>query len=94
MISLLSLRCRDSNSGHSESILVRMNVPACSHIVAMMLREPATMNASESKRRDVTSGQSVFTRGKKEFSCLARAGMVVRMREKREVRKEGEEEER
>ena len=93
-ISLCTLLCNLTNSGHRLSILVRMNLPACSLIAAMMLRDPLTMYASESKRREVTSGHNVLMSGKNEFSCFARKGMVVLRSEKRDVRREGEEEER
>jgi len=71
-----------------------MKCPACCDIIAMTSREPDMMCGSSSPNRDTNSGQRVLTRGRKEFSWRARAGMVVEMRERREVLNDGDEDDR
>lgn len=49
-----------------------------------------TIYASVSPSLGSRTGQSVFINGRKEFSCFAKAGMVVCKSESKEVRREGD----
>lgn len=86
----LVLRYTLSNTSHAPSILPLIKSPACSHISATISSVLLTTYASGSCRRGSSTGQSVLMSGRKEFSCLASAGMVVRRRERRELRKLGD----
>ena len=83
-------RCSPRITSHAASMRLFMKRCACVHSSAIVSSVLATIYASGSRSRGSRTGHRSLMSGRSEFWCLASAGIVVRRRERSELRSEGE----